>query len=434
MVFGWGKKKQIIEETNDELIVPRHKEVTLQSIPDLLLDITNLRQKTLVAEVKSFQKRIQSDSKTLLSIADELGKDNLNTSDMDPHLEILVNRGKKEVISSIQNEFRVDSSSVDSFEKAISFQKNASRGIKKVGDMLGKHSRVIHIFAKKYAKKLKDDLKVLTDNLTEVNTLISNYDLNQELLSDIKHSLNDFADMKRDIEKQERRKSQLKNLVEDETQNQTDLIKEIEEMESSPEHEKFQEIKDKITITLDEEKSLKNKIGEQFIKISRPLNKYVYVSSLDKPLKIMTERLASSPYDVISEMNEPGIKTILNSVRSGIESGSVSVKDIEKSKQAITDIQNLIPKLIEQKAAFVTKQTKLNDDLHIFDNDRLLKLVNSLKKSKLNVVDAESKISLIEDQIDSSKNSIHDMISKLELNLKQASSTSYQIKYTENDL
>ena len=72
--------------------------------------------------------------------------------------------------------------------------------------------------------------------------------------------------------------------------------------------------------------------------------------------------------------------------------------------------------------------------MHIFDNDRILKLVNSLKKSKLNVVDAESKISLIEDQIDSSKNSIHDMISKLELNLKQASSTSYQIKYTENDL
>ena len=148
----------------------------------------------------------------------------------------------------------------------------------------------------------------------------------------------------------------------------------------------------------------------------------------------MTEKLASSPYDVISEMNESGIKTILSSVRSGIESGSVSVKDIEKSKQAITDIQNLIPKLIEQKAVFVTKQTKLNDDLHIFDNDRLLELVSSFEKSKLNILDAESKISLIQDQIDSTINSIHDMISKLELNLKQASSTSYTITYTENDL
>ena len=50
------------------------------------------------------------------------------------------------------------------------------------------------------------------------------------------------------------------------------------------------------------------------------------------------------------------------------------------------------------------------------------------------MLDAESKISLIQEQIDSSKNSIHDMISKLELNLKQASSISYKIAYTENDL
>jgi len=112
----------------------------------------------------------------------------------------------------------------------------------------------------------------------------------------------------------------------------------------------------------------------------------------------------------------------------------LQIKDIEKSKQAITDMQDLIPKLIEQKAVFVTKQTKLNDDLHIFDNDRLLKSVKSLEKSKLNILDAESKISLIQDQIDSSKNSIHDMISKLELSLKQASSISYKIAYTENDL
>ena len=82
----------------------------------------------------------------------------------------------------------------------------------------------------------------------------------------------------------------------------------------------------------------------------------------------------------------------------------------------------------------ITKQTKLNDDLHIFDNDRLLELVSSLEKSKLNILDAESKISLIQDQIDSTINSIHDMISKLELNLKQASSPSYKIVYTENDL
>ena len=434
MVFGWGKKKHIVEEEIGESVVPTHKNTNLENIPDIIQDVTNLRQKTLIVEVKSFQKRIESDRKTLLSIADGLRKDSLNTKDMDPHLVILVNRGKKEVISSIQNEFKIGFSDIDSFDKVLDFQRDASRGIKKVGDMLGKHSRVIHIFAKKYAKKLKDDLHMLTENLAEVNTLISNYDSNQELLGSVRSALIDFADAKKDIAKQEHRKSQLEELAENEAQNEINLKNEINEMKSSSAYKEFQDIQNKITSISAEEKLIKKKIEEQFIKISRPLNKYVYVSSLDKPLKIMIERLASSPYDVLSVTNESGINTILNSVRSGIESGSVSVKDVDKSKQAINEIQNIIPKLIIQKTEFTEKIFKLNENLIIFDNDKLRELISSLEKSKFNASDMESKISIIKKQIESTKNEIHDMISKLELNLKQASSIYYKISYNDNDL
>ena len=433
MVFGWGKKKQVVEETREKSVSPTHKEATLENIPDIIEDITNLRQKTLVIEVKTFQKRIEVDRKTLLLIADELGKDSLNTKEMDPHLVLLVNRGKKEVISSIQNEFKGTFSEINSFDNVLGFQRNASRGIKKVGDMLGKHSRVIHIFAKKYAKKLKDDLSVLTDNLSEVNALISNYNSNQELLENIRHSLSDFSNIKRDIEKQERRKTELEKLVEEEQQNEAKLQKDIEKMNSSNNYKEFLAIKENITLVLADEKLIKKKIEEQFLKISRPLNKYVYVSSLDKPLKKMTENLTLSPYDVLSEENMPDIKKILDSVRSGIESGSVSVKDVEKSKQSINDIQDLLPQLITQKAEFTQKKDKLNESLTIFDNDILVTLTHNLEKSRFNISDRESKISIIRQQIDSSKSSIHDMISKLELNLKQASSISYKISYTEND-
>jgi len=433
MVFGWGKKKQVVEEAREKPVLPTHKEATLENIPDILEDITNLRQKTLVIEVKSFQKRIEVDRKILLSIADELGKDSLNTNEMDPHLVLLVNRGKKEVISSIQNEFKETFSEINSFDNVLGFQRNASRGIKKVGDMLGKHSRVIHIFAKKYAKKLKGDLTILTDNLSEVNALISNYNSNQELLENIRHSLSDFSNIKRDIEKQERRKMELEKSVEEEQQNETKLQKDIEEMKSSNNYKEFLVIKENITTVSTDEKLIKKKIEEQFLKISRPLNKYVYVSSLDKPLKKMTENLTLSPYDVLSAENMSDIKKILDSVRSGVESGSVSVKDVEKSKQAINDIQDLLPQLIAQKAEFIQKKDNLNESLTIFDNDRLVTITHNLEKSRFNISDRESKISIIRQQIDSSKSSVHDMISKLELNLKQASSISYKISYSEND-
>ena len=434
MVFGWGKKKQIVEEKIGESVSPTHKNTNLENIPNIIQDVTNLRQKTLIAEVKSFQKRIESDRKTLLSIADQLRKDNLSTKDMDPHLVILVNRGKKEVISSIQNEFQVKFSEIDSFERVLYFQRNSSRRIKKVGDMLGKHSRVIHIFAKKYAKKLKDDLQTLTNNLTEVNTLISNYDSNQELLNSIKSILTDFADAKKDIAKQERRKSQLEESAKNEKQNKINFTKLIDEIKSSSQYKEFKDIQNKLILISEEEKTIKNEIEEQFIKISRPLNKYVYVSSLDKPLKMMIESLASSPYDVLTITNKSGIDTILNSVRSGIESGSVSVKDIEKSKESINKIQNLIPTLIKQKLEFTKKISNLSESLNIFDNNKFLKLASDLEKSNFNMSDIESKISIIQKQIESTKNQIHDMISKLELNLKQASSIHYKISYDNNDL
>ena len=94
MVFGWGKKKQLVEEAREQPVISTPKEITLENIPGIIVDITNLRQKTLIAEIKSFQKKIDSDRKVISSIASELEKDSLNTDDMDPHLVILVYRGK----------------------------------------------------------------------------------------------------------------------------------------------------------------------------------------------------------------------------------------------------------------------------------------------------------------------------------------------------
>ena len=87
-----------------------------------------------------------------------------------------------------------------------------------------------------------------------------------------------------------------------------------------------------------------------------------------------------------------------------------------------------------QKNIFVERKSKLDNDLSVFDSSKLLRLENGLEKSISNISDAVSKTSIIQEQIDSSKNSINDMISKLELNLKQASSVSYQISYGKNDL
>ena len=434
MVFGWGKKKDVIEERKEEIIIPSNKETTIQKIPEILQNITDLRQKTLVLEAKSFRNGIDLGRKTILSIAQELDTADLKTDDMDPNLRILVNRGKKEVIETIQNEFKSEFSQINSFNDVFAFQKKALKGVKKIGDMLGKHSRVIHIFAKKYAKKLKDDMETFTNSLKEANSLISNYNSNQELLNEIKASLRNYSKVKEDISKQRWRISQLEKSLKDEKVKERNLNETINVMKSSINYNEFQKTKSDIDLIYDEEKFFIKKVDNEFIKISRPLNKYVYVSSLEKPLKKMVEVLATSPFQVLSLQNESSIKTILDSVLAGIDSGAVSVKDINKSKQAVNKIKEVLPDLLKEKNSFDEKRSVLNHKLNDFDNDKFIDLNDNMQKTYDNMEDLNSRIVDIQENLITSKKSIFDIIHKLELNLKQASSTSYKISLSENDL
>ena len=98
MVFGWGKKKKSLEL---ETAIQEEKEIKLDKISSIVEDIQNLRKKTIVAESKTFRKKIEEKLDEISKIIRELERDNLNVDDIDRHLEILVVLGKRQVIDSI---------------------------------------------------------------------------------------------------------------------------------------------------------------------------------------------------------------------------------------------------------------------------------------------------------------------------------------------
>ena len=106
MVFGWGKKKKQVEiEEHFESVQPTSQSITLDEIPKVLDELVTLRKKTLVAEIKSHRNQLDPKRELILRIANELEEDDLNSDDLDPHFQIMVNRGKKEVVAVIKREF-----------------------------------------------------------------------------------------------------------------------------------------------------------------------------------------------------------------------------------------------------------------------------------------------------------------------------------------
>ena len=428
MVFGWGKKKkQVGIEEPVESVRPTSQSITLEEIPKVLDELVTLRKKTLVAEIKTFRNQLDPKRELILKIANELEHDDLNSDDLDPHFQIMVNRGKKEVVAVIKREFAKPFPEINSIENVIQFKKVFSTGINKIGDMLGKHSRLIHILAKKYAKKFTDDFVTLTNDLKEIDNIIGNFSETEENVKTTLELINSRTKILDKISKQETRMEELRKSFSEKNEKITEFKEIIHNIKNSSDYKLYQDTQSKLSNFDSEEKQIRHNIDDEFTKISRPLGKFVHISSHDKEIKDLTAKLASSPYDVLDEVNLPGIKNILDSIITGIHSGSVSVKDVSKSKECVSDIKNSLPSFINTKAIFELKKKDLITKLDDIDLNSLQNAEKDLKREEGNISDIELKLKSFEDETLELTNSLPGIIRQIEMNLKDVTSISYII-------
>ena len=425
MVFGWGKKKPQKQEPGISL---QKKQILLSDVPNAVNEILSIRTKTIIAETVTFRNKINSSCKTILDIAIDLERDTLKVDDIDIHLKRLVERGKKEVISVIKRESIVKIPEINSYEDVKNFNALAGRILKKIGDALGRQSSVIHIFAKKYAGKLKGDLKVMTDGNDEVTTIITNHSELETKIEQILETMNKIEQSKKLIvdlgEQQKLAKKTIGDLTTmiDRDENM------INDIKNSSKYAEFLQINENLDSLSSEKNKIKNEIELQFTKISRPLNKYVYVSALDKPLKKLLTNLIANPYDVLIDTNKQDIVQILESTRNGIQSGSVSVKDTQKSVLQIDETLSLLSGFIVKISNFNSSKNDIESKLLAFSNDELRQKESNLSMHHNDKLSLESKIKSIEEELTSTAEFIPKSVKSVELILNQISAVQYIIK------
>ncbi len=380
MVFGWGKKKKEQEQISDVSVPSIEKQIALIQVSQILEDLKALRSKTLIAETRLFTNKIKPQFGELYSIAISLEKDDLKVDDIDKHLRTIVERGKKQVISVIKEETSIKISEIDSFDDVSEINNAINRSLKRIGDVLGRQSRVIHIFAKKYASKLKDILKDLNTERESIQSLVNNYKTLEDEISDIQNNLKRIEKSKEIFQKKSSRILEFKKSVQELEQKIQQTTHEIEDSKSSSDYVKYLKIKEQITQLETEKNHMRRNINDQFTKVSRPLGKYEYVSALDREQKILLTQLISDPFNALSLEKKNDILVILQSVRKGVISGSVSVKDIDKSVQFVDKTIEILDDLIKEKSDFVTKEHVLVENLKVFDHNSFNEKNSELKK------------------------------------------------------
>jgi len=428
MVFGWGKKKS---EKQEPEMAPQKKQILLSDVPNVIDEIRSIRTKTIIAETKTFKNKIKPSCETILHIAIDLERDTLNVDDIDIHLKRLVERGKKEVISIIKRESIVQLPEINSYDDVKIFNVKSSKMLKKIGDALGRQSNVIHIFAKKYAGKLKSDLKIMTDGNDEITSIITNHTELVTKTENILDIINDIQQSRKLIDNLGDQEKQDNKTIDELVAKIEHDKEEIKNIKNGSEYTEFLHINEKLDSLSTEKNKIKDEIEHQFTKISRPLNKYVYVSSLDKSQKKLLVNLIANPYNELVDSNKRDILQILESTRKGVQSGSVSVKDIDKSLAQIDETLSFIDAFIEKIASFNNSKNDLENKLSVFSSEDLRQKESQLTRHQNDKLALETKIESRENELRNATELIPKHVKSLESILNQISAVQYTIRSEE---
>jgi len=424
MVFGWSKKK---EEKNSEKI-SLQKQIRLSDVSEIIRQILELRTLQILSDIKSLRDSTEPLIKELVMIGNTLEKDNLQVDEIDKHLRIIVVRGKQQVIDMIKKD-AMHLPNIASYDDAENTSAILNQMLKKIGDVLGRQTRVIHIFAKKYAEKLKEILIQMNSNHVKIQQLLKNHDHAKFTSVEILESLKEINDIENNLVKREQRIAEIHGYVDSldkKILSFEDLIKKIK---TSDEYGKFLDLKQILDEFTSKKNQIKNEINSQFTKISRPLSRYEYTSSMDKEQKNLLSQLIKDPFEVLLSKNKDSIIFILENVRKGISSGSISVKDTEKSFSQITEIEEALEGFIKQVTDFVNKKQNIQNQMVALEPDKLSDLSRDLKNALSNKEDSELKIKTFQTEIDEDHSSINKLISDVEVKLRSFSNTVYTITY-----
>jgi len=264
---------------------------------------------------------------------------------------------------------------------------------------LGINSRVMHVFARKYADKLKEDLAGMAENKKHLQALVDEYTNFEVTSKNILESIEEIKKSKKGIEGKNHRLIELQKEIEDHKNTINNLEQDMQNLKSTKEYQEFLNVKKDIESLMPEKNAIKNEIDLQFSKISRPLGKYSYISSLEKPLKIIMDRLVAEPSEVITSENKNAIIEILQATVKSVVAGNVSVKDSQKAAEQIEETVSRLDKFINLKHNLAKKMNEFESKFVIFNIRDLEEKGKKVTRIKDDIIQSESSLKTLEKEI-----------------------------------
>jgi len=422
MVFGWGKKRSTDYIESTQLA----KQVSLDKIENILQEKKNNISNEIIEKSKSIRGKIETNRKEIIQLFSQFESDDLGSQDVDKHLKIIIERGKSAVISGVRKETSKKLDEIKKYQDVVNLNSDVAQLLKRIGDILGPNSRVMHVFARKYADKLKVILADIAKTKADLQKLVNEYDKLDFGISNISEWSKKIIDSKKDNEIKNNTIISTKEDIQNRIRTIQSLEEDIKNLRSSNIYIEFLNIKNELVSLEVEKDRIKHEMDFQFSKISRPLGKYSYVSSLEKPLKLVLEKMNENPYDAITNETKNAVIEVLQAVIKSVVAGNVSVKDTDKSVEQIEETITRLDEFLKLKNDLANKKNALEQKIQ-FNSRDLEEKEKNLTRTKEHKAQFESEIANLENQIHETAKLMPQIVKNIESKLSEVLGTKFTI-------
>jgi len=407
--FGLFKKKENDAPAEQPAMIEAGA-LSIQQAQDLLRNIESAKVQELSSRLAPVRESASQHLKAIADLASQMEHEKIKLEDLEQRYRSVVENSRKTVVASLKREAATEFQLPQSVNDAKKFKEKFETMMNRIGEVTGSHSKVLNVFMKKHAGKMKDEFESLSKLLNEIKSAVSELDYKRAPIVKCGSVLNTASQKAASIKSSEASVQNIEGEIKNTEAGLARLKGELDALKGSPEFDQAAAVVKKIEDAEGQEEQLCDQMVDLFSRVSRAFTKYSY--NITKETEARLSVLSEEPWKVLYEADVSPYSSLLLEIRKSIDSGQIQLKDSDKVLNYLDVILKSLPEL-QSRAKALRAET---DSLHQGD----VKLVHRAKELEEEIAQHEEELAKNRQMQEQQKRQITEKTGEVGTLLKEA--------------
>lgn len=419
------KKDDVVEEKKDidsrSQLRNTTNSLTVSDALILLQNIESERIKSLANDLSPIKESVVKSLRSVERVANNLDIEDIKLEEA--RFKSIVENSKRTVVSSLRREASSDIPGLQSIHEVKKFEEKLESIIDRFGEVSGSHSRVMNVFMKKYAGKLKGEFETLSSLLKQTKSVMSEFEEENSVTVKSIDLLNIYSQK---ITAKKANEDKIKDTyreIETLKYDLRELKSQLSRVENSTQFKESYRNLEQIGVLEKEKQEFQRKVSDLYSHVSRAFTKYSYGMTKDTlgRLKVLTEE----PWRIFEDAEVSSYASLLIEIQKAVKSGKIKLKDSERIMNYMEIILKSLPEHHDEIRIINLKLNVLRENENGAVVNRSEELKNDIRNCKNRLGDLEQLVDQLKKQLTENNSECEHLVKQIDDYILQITGKKY---------